>query len=50
LLGEWVLDLLLDGPLEGPRPIDRIEARFAQEIERRFVERQIKATVDQTTS
>src|SRR6478736_8759412 len=37
LLGERILDLLLDGALERPRPVHRIEARLAEKIARGII-------------
>src|SRR6185437_6638900 len=40
-LRQRVLDLLLDGTLQWPRPIHRIEARFADRIPRGIVEHEV---------
>ena len=36
LLGQRVLQLVLDGPLEGPRPVNGIEACLADAVEARI--------------
>src|SRR5262249_53890434 len=41
LLRERILDLLLDGALERPRPVHGIEARLAEKIACRIIERQV---------
>src|SRR4029077_5615900 len=48
LLGERILDLLLDGALERPRPVHRIEARLAEKIARGIIERHVHVALLQT--
>src|SRR6185312_16114661 len=40
-LRQWVLDLLLDGPLQRPCTINRVESRFTQRIPCGIVEHQV---------
>src|SRR5512138_96514 len=40
-LRQRVLHLLLDGPLQRPRAVHRIEAGFAEQVARGVVERQV---------
>src|SRR5262249_30985145 len=46
-LRQRALDLLLDGALQRPRPIHRIEAGFPQEVARRVIERQLHVALGQ---
>src|SRR5690606_40259751 len=49
-LGQRILDLLLDRPLQRPRTIDRVVARLRQPIERRVLELEANIPVRETAA